>query len=252
MDVRPATREDIEGVRDVALASLSASYGHAIESELIEEAVEQWYDPDDLAADLEDDDAVFVVAVDNGVVVGFAQSYVVKRRETVGELDWLHVDPDSRGRGIGAQLLKRVEAAMVEHGVARLEGRVLVANEAGADFYEQQGYDQVGEREVRIGDGTFVERAYSKLADDATGGEVVLERRSGPDDQFLYVAYDETVRGSTGTFYAVYADEDRQDRWGWFCGEDESFAVAVDAMDRFECGDCGNRSKPSRWDAAYL
>jgi ribosomal protein S18 acetylase RimI-like enzyme len=252
MEFRTATHADVDAVRDVALASLSASYGHALAPNLIDDAVEQWYDPDDLAADLDDDDAVFVVAVEDDTVVGFAQSYVVRRRETVGELDWLHVDPDHRGKGIGDELLKRVEQALVDRGVARLEGRVLAANEAGADFYEQQGYDQVGEREVRIGDGTFVERAFSKFADEAGTEEVVIERRAGPDDQLLYVAYDESVRGSAGPFYAVFADENREERWGWFCGEDESFAVAVDAMDRFECADCGNRSKPTRWDAAYL
>jgi ribosomal protein S18 acetylase RimI-like enzyme len=251
MDVRHATREDVEAVRQVARESLAASYGHAIDAEFIDEAVAGWYDPDDLVAELEDDDAVFVVAAEGDRVVGFAQSYVVRRREAIGEVDWLHVDPDRRGEGIGAELLDYLERALFERGVGRIEGRVLDANETGREFYEQEGYDDIGKRRVRIADGEFVEHVFSKFLDAETEGPTI-EGRTGPDGETLYVAYDESMRGSSAPFYAVYADEDRTDRWGWFCGGDESFHVAADAMDRFECHECGNRTKPSRWDAAYL
>jgi ribosomal protein S18 acetylase RimI-like enzyme len=251
MDVRRATRDDVESVRQVARESLATSYGHAIDADFIDEAVAGWYDPDDLVSELDDDDTVFVVAEDDGAVVGFAQSYVVRRREAIGEIDWLHVDPDRRGEGIGARLLHRLEEELLERGVGRLEGRVLAANEAGTSFYEQEGYDAIGQRRVRIGDGEYVERIYSKFPAPDTEGPSLVER-TGPDGQRLYVAYDESMRGSTAPFYAVYEDEDREDRWGWFCGGDESFHVAVDSMDRFECHECGNRTKPSRWDAAYL
>jgi GNAT superfamily N-acetyltransferase len=252
MDVRDATSGDIDAVRAVALESLKASYGHALDETLLEEAVDRWYDPGDLSETLDDEDAVFVVAVDDGEVLGFAQSYVSRRREVVGEIDWLHVAPSRRGEGIGSTLLSRVEATLLDRGVSRLEGRVLEANESGTGFYEERGYDALGERRVRTGEETFAERAYTKFPDEGVDAEVVLERREGPEGRAVYVAYDEPRRGSQGAFYAAYLDEDREERYGWYCSVDERFEVAMDSMERLECAGCGNRSKATRWDAAYL
>jgi GNAT superfamily N-acetyltransferase len=252
MDVRDATAGDIEAVRAVALESLKESYGHALEESLLEDAVDRWYDPADLSESLDDEDAVFVVAVAGGEVVGFAQSYVSRRREDVGEIDWLHVAPSHRGEGVGSVLLSNVEGALLDRGVSRLEGRVLEANASGTTFYEEQGYDALGDRQVRIGDETFAERAYTKFPAEGVDAEVVLERRTAPDGGTVYVAYDEPRRGSKGAFYAAFLDENREERYGWFCSVDERFEVAMDSMERLECAGCGNRSKATRWDAAYL
>lgn len=252
MDLREATEGDIEEIRSVATKSLTASYAHALDEEIIEAAVDRWYDEEQLTEDLTDEDAVFVIAVEQGDVVGFAQSYVVERRDLVGEIDWLHVVPDHRGEGFGKQLLARVEQELVERGVERVEARVLEENEAGAGFYEGHGFDKVGERDVDIADRTFVEQLYSKFPEKAEGRQVLTESREGPEDQQLFIAFDESERAQKAPFYPAYKDHSRADRHGYFCGNCESFDVAVDSMGRVECNNCGNRSKPTRWDAAYL
>ncbi|UIP00247.1 GNAT family N-acetyltransferase [Halobaculum sp. CBA1158] len=251
MDLRNATTEDVEGIRETARASLSASYGHALSADLIDGAVEAWYDAGEVTETLTDDDAVFVVAVDDGDVVGFVQSYLVERREPVGELDWLHVHPDHRGKGIGDDLLRRAETELLERGAERIEGRVLAANEAGAEFYEGEGFSEVGERTVDIGGESFLERVYARFP-EGTGEQVLTEARVTDDGDQLYVAYDEADRASMAPFYATYADREREERVGYVCGNCESHDVTVDTMDRVECSDCGNKRKASRWDAAYL
>lgn len=251
MDLRDATVDDVDGIRETARASLTASYGHALSEELIDDAVESWYDADELAENLAGDDAVFVVAVDGDDVVGFVQSYLVERREPVGEIDWLHVHPDHRGAGIGDDLLRRADTGLLELGAERIEGRVLDANEAGAEFYEGEGFSEVGERTVEIGGESFVEKVYARFP-EGTGEQVLTEARVTPDGQQVYVAYDEADRASMAPFYATYADRERTERVGYFCGNCESMEVSVDTMDTVQCNDCGNRRKPTRWDAAYL
>lgn len=253
MDLRDATTEDVDGIRETARASLSASYGHALSTELIAEAVESWYDADEVIETLTDEDAVFVVAVEDGEVVGFVQSYLVQRREPVGELDWLHVHPDHRGAGLGDDLLRAAETELLERGAERIEGRVLAANEAGTGFYEREGFSEIGERTVEIGGERFRERVYARYPSGEGADEQVLtESRVTDDGDRVYVAYDEADRASMAPFYATYADDDRTDRVGYVCGNCESFDVAVDTMDRVHCSDCGNKRKASRWDAAYL
>jgi ribosomal protein S18 acetylase RimI-like enzyme len=251
MEIRDATAADLDGIRTVAHHSLAASYGHALEDDIIAQAVERWYDEETLADDLDDANTEFLVAVEDGRIVGFAQSYVVERRDVVGEIDWLHVDPDSRGGGLGDSLLEALERRLLDHGVSRIEGRVLSANEAGTDFYENEDFERVGERTVEIGGEPFVEWLYSKFPD--TGGRQVLtEAATLPDGRQVYVALDESVRGSEGPFYTVYLDRDRSERYGYFCGACDGFAVSMDTMGRVVCNGCENRRKPTRWDASYL
>ncbi|MFC7097568.1 GNAT family N-acetyltransferase [Halobaculum marinum] len=251
MDLRDATTEDVDGIRETALASLTASYGHALSEDLLADAVETWYDAEEVAENLTGEDAVFVVAVEDGDVVGFVQSYLSRRREPVGELDWLHVHPDHRGKGIGDDLLHRAETELLELGAERIEGRVLDANEAGAEFYEGEGFTDIGERRVEIGGEPFVEHVFARFP--AGGGEQVLtEARVMEDGQQVYVAYDEADRASIAPFYATYDDRERTERMGYICGNCGSFHVTVDTMDRVQCADCGNKRKASRWDAAYL
>jgi ribosomal protein S18 acetylase RimI-like enzyme len=248
MDIRQATSDDIAAIRRVAQASLAESYGHALEDDLIESVVERWYDPEDLAEDLADGDTYFVVAEDDGEIVGFVQSYVVSRREVIGEIDWLHVDPDHRGRGIGTDLLRALEDELLGVGVERLEGSVLVANEMGTEFYEEHGFSPAGERQIHLAGQEFAERVYVKFPDSTVDDD--LEERT-VNGRTVYVAYDETVRGASGVFHAVYLDRDHEERYGWACSCG-NVGVVMDTMERLECGECGNKSKATRWDAAYL
>jgi ribosomal protein S18 acetylase RimI-like enzyme/ribosomal protein S27AE len=249
MELRDATAADVDAIRAVARESLLASYGHAVDETLLAEAVDEWYDPDELTADIDDDRTVYPVAVVDDNVVGFAEGYIVGRRERVGEIDWLHVHPDHRGSGIGSALLERTETELRDADVDRIKARVLVANETGTAFYEAEGYELAGERTVDIGEETFDEREYRKQISRLTGiSEGIVETDAGDT---VYVAFDENERGSAGPFYVAYADSEREQRYGYFCGNCEGTDVAIDTMDRMECGDCGNRRRPSRWDAAY-
>ena len=251
MDIRDATTEDVDAIRRVAAESMQASYDHAIDEGAITAAVDEWYSTDRLTEALTDEDAVFVVAVDAGSVVGFAQSEISEGRESVGYLDWLHVVPDHRGGGIGSQLLTRLKQELVAAGVDRVEGRVLVENRAGVSFYEEQGFGEVGTRTVEIHGEAFEEVVYTMFLEDAGSDPSGLVEREA-DGRTVYVAYDESARGSGAPFFAVYLDEGRERPYGWMCGGDEGFDVAMDTMERLECNVCGNRRKAARWDAAYL
>ncbi|MFB6161814.1 MAG: GNAT family N-acetyltransferase [Haloferacaceae archaeon] len=251
MEIREATRDDVTAIRAVARESLTESYGHALSEAVIDEAVERWYDAEKLAEELDREDVVFLLGVVDGDPVAFAQSSVVRGRETVGDVDWIHVRPGRRGEGYGAELLAAVEATLRERDVDRIEARVLAENERGARFYEAHDFERTGEATVEIGGERFAELRYGKsLASEE--GAVVVEARRGPDGERLYVDFEERERASLAPFFAAYADRDHEERYGWFCSNCEGFDTAMDAMGHVECNGCGNRRRPSRWDAAYL
>lgn len=250
MDLRSGTQSDIDEIRTVAAASLAASYGHALDGELRERAVDAWYGEDGLATDITEDDTVVVVAVDDDDVVAFAQAYFVEKPEPVGRIDWLHVHPDARGGGLGEQLLKRVETELLDRGVGRLEGRVLEANVDGMRFYEGFGYEAGSERHLTLGDDDLAERIFVKYP-EGEADDTLFETFDTEQGETVYVAYDESDRGSKAPFYATYLDENREERFSFFCGNCEGFDVNMDSMGTTVCEDCGNKRKPTRWDATY-
>ncbi|KAB1193814.1 GNAT family acetyltransferase [Haloferax sp. MBLA0076] len=78
-----------------------------------------------------------------------------------------------------------------------------------------------------------------------------LQSQTVDSGKTVYVAQDEVERGSKGPFYVVYATDDAENRWGFLCGNCDSFNTAMDTMGRIECNECGNVRKPDEWDAAH-
>lgn len=78
-----------------------------------------------------------------------------------------------------------------------------------------------------------------------------LRTKEGPNGDRLYVADDESEKGSKAPFFVAYRDEERERRWGFFCGNCETFSTAMDSMGRVRCNDCENFKRPDEWDAAH-
>ena len=78
-----------------------------------------------------------------------------------------------------------------------------------------------------------------------------LESNTTDEGVTLFVDRSDADRGSKGPFYVVYTSDEATRRWGYFCGNCETFDNAMDTMGRIECNTCGNIRKPEEWDAAH-
>ncbi|AFK20371.1 GNAT family acetyltransferase [Haloferax mediterranei ATCC 33500] len=78
-----------------------------------------------------------------------------------------------------------------------------------------------------------------------------LQSQTVPGGKTVFVASNEFDRGSKGPFYVVYSTDSAESRWGYRCGNCDSFDTAMDTMGRVECNECGNVRKPDEWDAAH-
>ncbi len=78
-----------------------------------------------------------------------------------------------------------------------------------------------------------------------------MNKRTTTTGETVYVSQTDGDRGSEAPFFAVYSDSDGTDRYGWFCGNCESFDNAMDSMGRIQCNRCGNFRKATEWDAAH-
>jgi ribosomal protein S18 acetylase RimI-like enzyme len=241
MTIRPAELRDRPAIRDVARRSLQSSY--SLGPREITSAIDDWYGHKSLEKEITDDTYLLLVAIRDAQVVGFAESHRSDEGSTATLL-WLHVDPDNRGEGIATALFEETEERLAAEGVNHLDGRVLKDNAEGRSFFKALDYERAGQSEVEIGGSTHVETVWTPP--DAPGLESV-----DVDDETVFVNYDESDSGSTGDFFAVYSDRDLTVKYGYYCGNCETLATAMDAMGRVECA-CGNTRKPTRWDAAYM
>jgi putative acetyltransferase len=120
-------------------------------------------DPD--AYPVDEPSVVFVVAerldapddscLDETRVVGFAELRPAgggfhRVPGGYGEVRAVYVHPDHADRGVGTRLLARLERAARRHG---LRGVGLQASANAAGFYEQRGYDRLGEFDHEFTDG---------------------------------------------------------------------------------------------------
>ena len=78
-----------------------------------------------------------------------------------------------------------------------------------------------------------------------------LEASTTTEGERVHIDRTQGLRGAEGTFFVVFTDEERRDRWGFYCNNCDSFDTAMDTMGRIECNDCGNLRKPDEWDAAH-
>lgn len=253
MDLRQANVDDVREIKTVARESLLATYDFLDET-TIRDAVEAWYgDPEAFSDHIADGDEQFLVIAsnaDDAAVAAFSQSALVAEDdETVGEIRWLHVHPEHRGHGHANALLNRTEEMLRQQGAARLRGVVLAENREGNEFWDAQGLERAGIREVNIGGTVYAENVYETGGADGRP-RLQAGEATTPDGRTVQVAFDEGQTGSQAPFYPVYTDEG--DPYGWYCGACDGFEVAMDAMERLECNDCTNTRKASRWDSAYL
>jgi len=242
MEIREADGDDGAAIRTVTKRSLEASY--SLSPSTIESAVEKWYSPDEFERKLEDDDVVLLVCESDGVVA-FSESLLVAEGGQ-GDLLWLHVHPDYRGRGLARDVFEDTRERITEAGAEYLRGRVLADNQTGAAFFEERGFEKVDEERIEIDGDQYVEYIYT----DAVSQQ--LRSMVTDSGSIVYIDMTEEEVGSDAPFHVVLADPNGEEKYGYFCTHCESLATAMSPDGRIQCGTCGNTRKPTRWDASYM
>ncbi len=150
MNIREATTDDINGIRQVAETSWDGDYPDILSRETIHEGVDEWYSPEQLRDSLAWAHTFILVAEQDDAVIGFVHA-VSDRESTTGDILRLYVHPDYRGDGIGRQLFEAVRDKLTNNGVKQLHAMVLAENEVGNEFYRSFGFELDDTEDIVIG-----------------------------------------------------------------------------------------------------
>ena len=96
-----------------------------------------------LEEELENPTAVFLVAEENGVVLGYAGMHVVCGE---GYIDNIAVFPAARRKGVGRRLIEALVDWMEHHEGVFLTLEVRPSNEGAVLLYQSVGFREVGRR----------------------------------------------------------------------------------------------------------
>lgn len=246
--LRPASSDDGPAIQTIARASFESSY--ALSPTQIDTLIEELFAPAALEARIEGEDTLVLVA-ETGEADDI-QGFVDVGYEAEGAIQWLHVDPEARGMGIGTALVDRAQEALDDRGLP-LTGRTL-ERAAEGDSFCAATFDlvQTGTEDLDVGGETFVEHYYGENGEDASPNEPSIEvpETVSVDGETLHVDTTTALAGTRAPFYGL--DDGAGDPWGYVCTNCGSTDVAADDLDRLVCSACGNEHRAEDWDAAYL
>jgi GNAT superfamily N-acetyltransferase len=136
-EIRPGRGGDIAGIQAVARASWHEAYRDIFSAESIDAFLASAYSRISLRAALASKKATFLVAQNEGRVLGYSQ---FGDRGGGPELFRLYVEPRWWGRGIGRRLLSHAEMQFGALGVRRYFLTLHRQNERAKSFYARRGF----------------------------------------------------------------------------------------------------------------
>ncbi len=102
------------------------------------ELVRPWNDPDsDIDRKVAVDDGLFLVGELGGTIVATAMAGYDGHR---GWVNYLAVDPQRQGSGLGAELMADIEARLETLGCPKINLQIRTDNEGAIAFYERLGF----------------------------------------------------------------------------------------------------------------
>lgn len=141
VNIRPATEDDVEAMRDVAERAWYEAHAPIIGEDATAEFLEQYYDTEALRNVVERSEWITAVADTDEDVVGFTSGGPDDDEAGLVHLNRVYVTPAQWGEGIGGLLLDAFERQAAELG-DRISLRVMVENERAVSFYDSAGYDR--------------------------------------------------------------------------------------------------------------
>lgn len=251
MNIRTATVDDIDAIRATARRSFRQSY--ALSPQQLELLLDGRFSTTALERRLEADDRTVLVADpadehDSDVALdGFTE------HRTDGTLKWLHVHPESRGQGVGTELLERVEDELSDDSTS-LRAELLGQASEGTQFLQRFDLEWAESGTTTVEGEAFDVQRFEHEGTDRAPNEPLVEI---PDEVTIdgapcVVDHADAVSGTQAPFVGVYESESFEERVGVVCSQCGTTDVLMDELDRLECTECGNDQRPDDWDSAYL
>ncbi|VAV89281.1 hypothetical protein MNBD_ALPHA08-1623 [hydrothermal vent metagenome] len=140
IDIRTGRKDDAEEVSQLLGATWRETYKDMYSADKIAELTARWHNTDALAAEMDDPQSLFLVAVLTGKIAGHLLASQQEAKTVM--LRRLYVLPQTQGRGLGKSLLNHM---ITNFPVARsIKLEVEPENTPALQFYQTHGFKEIG------------------------------------------------------------------------------------------------------------
>jgi GNAT superfamily N-acetyltransferase len=160
--IRPADLDDINIIGFLAQQIWPGTYGDILSPEQLKYMLKLIYSPRSLHRQIVDEHHRFLIVEQEEEPIGFA-SWSATADTGVYKLHKLYVLPGRQGKGLGRTLLQFIFETIRPEGAARLRLNVNRHNKA-RQFYERIGFTVIGEEDIDIGHGYFMNDFIMEIA----------------------------------------------------------------------------------------
>jgi diamine N-acetyltransferase len=151
--IRNANADDINTIGYLAHEIWPHAYGSILSPQQLQYMLSLIYDPVALARQMHEQQHHFLIAAIDLKEIGFAGYSAIEKN--IVKLHKLYVLPNLHGRGVGKALLQVVTDETKKAGARQLQLNVNRNNKAKL-FYEKLGFIIIGEEDIDIGNGFFM------------------------------------------------------------------------------------------------
>jgi GNAT superfamily N-acetyltransferase len=161
LSIRPADLDDINTIGFLAQQIWPDTYGDILAPEQLQYMMTLFYSPAALRRQMVEDRHRFLLVEQGDEAIGFASWGA--EEAGVFKLHKIYVLPGQQGKGLGRSLLQFIFDDIRPHGAEYLRLNVNRYNKA-RQFYERMGFAVVGEVDVPIGEGYFMNDYVMEIA----------------------------------------------------------------------------------------
>jgi len=152
--IRPADLDDINTIGYLAQQIWPDTYGDILSPEQLKYMLKLIYSPRSLRRQMIDEHQQFLILEQAEEPIGFA-SWSTTQTPGVYKLHKIYVQTGRQGKGLGKILLQFIFQTIRPEGAGKLRLNVNRYNKA-RQFYERMGFTVIGEEDIDIGDGYFM------------------------------------------------------------------------------------------------
>lgn len=157
-----ATPAQTHIIREIAQITWPVTFGDILTKEQLDYMMNMMYSETSLLDQILNKNHVFLLAQADGEFGGYASYELNYKGKPVSKLHKIYVLPRMQGKSVGKALVNEVAAIARKAGMEYLSLNVNRQNNA-VGFYERYGFTKVGEEDIDIGNGYFMNDAVMQM-----------------------------------------------------------------------------------------